>query len=236
MRWDENYPCFFSDKTPLSVWVAITEILKRTDELLARVRPGAGGGERFLAKWRNLLAFLAVSKFLGRSTYRVGDLMKFDANFITDALIKELSGIVMAEMESSSNAAFAKSSKFIEKSCLNAMQDFKIEGIEAVGKQVVSSTKPIRASREKKRKELMDKLRTDTAFLDSVNAELPPQPWKLGVVRLVAEKPVGEPAEVSAAIAVLIEQDRRHQQLDGVVYGKQGEIIARDPDRDPKGA
>jgi hypothetical protein len=138
-------------------------------------------------------------------------------------------------MGPSYNGAFAKNVKFIEKCCLKAAEDFKIEGVEAIGRQAVSSAKPMRASRERRRKDLMDKLRTDTMFLDCVDAELPPQPWKPGVVRTVAEKLGREPAEVSAAIALLIEQDRRHDQRDGVVYGKNGEIIARDPNRTPKG-
>ena len=66
LRKDKSYESVFSDRHVIHVWLAITEILKRVEAGLNKVRPPGGGGERFLAGWRNLIAFLIVSKVSGR--------------------------------------------------------------------------------------------------------------------------------------------------------------------------
>jgi hypothetical protein len=71
----------------------------------------------------------------------------------------------------------------------------------------------------------------DDRFIDRVDAELPPQPWKRGIHRLVAEKLGCTRSDVSAAISALVENGRRNIQRNGVVYGSDGRVIATDPDR-----
>ena len=79
----------------------------------------------------------------------------------------------------------------------------------------------------------MNKPTLDDSFLDRVDAELPPQPWKPGIHRIVARRLGCAKRYVSAAISALVEKGRRNAQRDGVVYGSDGGVIATDPDRVP---
>ena len=45
MRKDQNYETVFSDRQVIHVWLAITEILKRVEAALSKIRPSGGGGE-----------------------------------------------------------------------------------------------------------------------------------------------------------------------------------------------
>jgi hypothetical protein len=66
-------------------------VLKRVEDGLSQVRPTQGSrGERFLAHWRNLVAFLTVARLLGRFSYGITDLVSLDVASITLALAIEM--------------------------------------------------------------------------------------------------------------------------------------------------
>ena len=91
MRTTEQYYSVFSENVSLQIWVTVTEVLKRVEDGLSQVRPAQGSrGERFLANWRTLVAFLTVARLLGRSSYGSTDLVSLDVASITPALAIEM--------------------------------------------------------------------------------------------------------------------------------------------------
>ena len=93
----------------IHVWLAITEILKRVEAALSKIRPSGGGGERSLAIWRNLIAFLIVSKVTGRFSYSVSELVNFDFGLITPSLVGEVWNLAKAEMGGTYGALWPRS-------------------------------------------------------------------------------------------------------------------------------
>lgn len=233
MRNDDSYGMIFSEKTPLPVWLAIVEILKRTEGYLDPIRPIAGGGERFLAKWRGLVSLLAISKCLGRFSYGVVDLLDFDINLITPLLLKEIWELVVSQTKLGYKAKVRRGESFATTCCYIAASLFDIDDVQVVGKHPVPHNKPAKQKRVRTQEELEVKLNLTESFLDEVNAALPVQPWKPGTSRMVAEKLGCSRQHVHVAIGVLIRQGRRNEQRDGVVYGVNGEVLAIDEERRP---
>lgn len=68
-------------------------------------------------------------------------------------------------------------------------------------------------------------------FLLIVKAKLPKQPWPIGIHRTIASELGEPPSKVSQAINKLIEDGVFHKQKDGIVYDKDGNIVAKDETR-----
>ena len=246
MRKDVSYATVFSDRQIVNVWLAITEVFKRVEAGLRKVRLPGGGGERFLAGWRSLIAFMVVSRLIGRYSYSVADLIKLDYDTITVQLVGEVWGVVMAEMGEVYKGGAAKKSAFVAGCCLRAATQYGITDIEVVGKRQVSETvaanpdkaalkaekKKRRDERKQLKKEESDAKRfVSTEIVNRVNAALPQQPWKPGIHNELAAQISLDPKDVSAAIGRLIRLGLRFRQRDGVVYGADGKIIASDTAR-----
>lgn len=218
MRNDMTYAAVFSDKTPLDAWVVITEVLKRIEQELDLHRPKSGSGERFLASWRNLLGFLVVSRYLGSFSYSVNDLCALDLTAITSSAIAELWHIVRKEVQRYPDGKPERKVNVITGCCRALAENFGVSGIEVVGRQDIPVDFLV--------------LRAPTPeFVDRVDSELPPQPWKPGIHRVVAGKLGCTGREVSDAITVLVTTGKRRFQRDGVVYGADGRVVAVDPER-----
>jgi hypothetical protein len=215
----------------LHAWVMVTEIVKRTEELLQVVRPAPGGGEHFMRTWRCLVAFLAVARTIGKYSYSVSELLKFDVKALTSELIYEVWELILVEMAPGYKGTAGKKSAFVAACCTRAAIDFGITGVEVVGRRSLPSDEQTET-----RKVTADFNRRPHAlsshFLDRVDAALPAQPWKPGVHHQVAGQLGCAPADVGVAIARLIELGRRNRQIDGVVYARDGSILAVDPDRE----
>ena len=233
MRKDNSYETVFSDRQVIHVWLAITEILKRVEAGLNKVRPTGGGGERFLAVWRNLIAFLIVSKVAGRFSYSVSELVNFDFALITPSLVGEVWNLAKAEMGETYKDSAAKKSLFVAACCTKAASDYGILDVEVVGRRTIpNSHTPENIEKRKPRKEEKILIRdVPDDFIRRVDAVLPQQPWKPGIHREIAGKIGLDPKDVSAAIGRLMRSGRRHRQLDGVVYNSDGDVIAVDQDR-----
>jgi hypothetical protein len=236
MRADTSYGLVFSDTTPLQLWVVITETLKHTEDLLETLRPSDSAGDRFLANWRNLVVFLCVSRVFGRYSYGVGDLARLDTGEVTDEFIDQAWRIVRDKLRPVHTSPQAKSASFVIACCETAAKAFGIDGLDAVGTKGFPRPKWSDGWKKKTNDgpntiQSDDASPLDVVILDQVDAVLPPQPWKPGLHRLMARKLGLKAVEVSEAISTLIEQGRRHRQRDGVVYGTDGSIIARDPER-----
>jgi hypothetical protein len=230
MRNEQSYETVFSEKTPLHTWVTITEILKRTESLLQAMRSTGGSGENFMKNWRNLVAFLAVARSMGRFSYSVPDLLKFDINSITAGMVKDVWSIIQGELGPLAKAKNSRNPAFVAACCTRVTSQFGITGVEVVGKRfLVGDSQVSRKSGKVLSKRQRQSLTNQ--FLDQVDAELPAQPWKPGVHQDVAGKLDCLPKDVSLAIARLVELGRRNHQLHGVVYAQDGSIISVDPER-----
>ena len=70
------------------------------------------------------------------------------------------------------------------------------------------------------------KLELDPGFILQVKNVLPPQPWEAGVHRKIAEQLNSTPNRVYQAIDELIHRGEFYEQIDGVLYDKQGKHIS----------
>jgi hypothetical protein len=236
MRKDTSYQMVFSDRHSIHVWLAITEIVKRVETGLNKLRPPVGGGERFLAGWRNLIAFLIVAKLTGRFSYSVADLINLDVAQVTPALVVETWNLVNAEMGESYRGGTAKKAMFAAACCVRAANNYGLADIEVVGRRTIPQThdsgKVEKSERkQQRREEMLLQWKVADELVNQVDALLPPQPWKSGIHHEIAGKLSLDPKDVSAAIGRLIRSGRRHRQRDGVVYGADGAIIAVDHGR-----
>jgi hypothetical protein len=79
MRNSESYSSIFSEEIPIQAWPALVAIMKRVEDGLSSVRLREGEmADRFLAKWRSLIALICVARVLGTFDYRIGDLIGLD--------------------------------------------------------------------------------------------------------------------------------------------------------------
>jgi hypothetical protein len=73
------------------------------------------------------------------------------------------------------------------------------------------------------------------AFLNSVKALLPPQPWKPGIHKQISAKLGCDTSEYFAAVNALIEEGVFYHQRDGILYDQEGNVVSFDPERvDPQ--
>lgn len=234
LRNDQNYATVFSDQHPLEVWLAIVEILKRVESALNVLRPSAEVGDGFLANWRNLIAFLIVARTTGRFSYSVADLVNFDCAQVTPALVTEMWELVSAQRAERTCGKRPKDLKFVAACCKRAVNAYRINGIEVVGKRGLPEETPRNAQSEQRQLRRQEQLlhrNVAEELILRVDAVLPPQPWKPGIHHQIANKLSVDPKDVSAAIGRLIRSGRRLHQRDGVVYGIDGSVIAIDRDR-----
>jgi hypothetical protein len=108
--------------------------------------------------------------------------------------------------------------------CVEAARLYGLEGQAVVGRRGIGAPPSPSLVREP----------PDPAFVEQVDALLPPQPWKVGVHALVAKELGTSPDRVYAAIQLLITSNRRNRQKDGIVYNTDGSVLTTDPDRVPR--
>jgi hypothetical protein len=223
MRSDDSYHRVFDPDLPLNVWVTIAELLKKVEAGLSTVRPErTHEGERFLANWRNLVAFLVACRAIGRFSYEADNLAKLDVRAIPESAIVEV-WVVIQGVQSVIGKRTYRNPGFVRRCLEEVATQFGVQHLAALTRKRVAPP----ASKTAPRSLVSDEL------VDSVDAALPQQPWKPGVHREVAKAIHKRPDDVTAAIQRLIELGRRNQQRDGVVYDEAGNVLAVDSDRSP---
>src|SRR5207237_848515 len=105
--------------------------------------------------------------------------------------------------------------------CIEVAKHFGLAGVEQVGRRKM----PDFSLKFRARPVVND------TFIELVNSTLPAQPWKPGVHIQVAKQLKAKVSKVSAAIQILVERGTRLKQKDGVVFGKDGSIVAIDQER-----
>lgn len=220
MRNPAAYGVVFSDNAPLEVWPAIAEVLKRAEDTLETLRPQGSKSERFLARSRNLLGLLAVARSLNGFSYSIDELIALDKSKLTREMLRETWESVK-DVHRQDGRRHDDGVPAQESACVEASKHFGLAGIEQVGRRKL----PDFSVRYRPGPVVSE------AFIELVNKTLPAQPWKPGIHAQVAEQLKAKVSRVSAAIKVLIARGTRLSQRDGVVYDKDGNVVAVDEER-----
>jgi len=221
MRTQEGYERIFTPTAPLEGWVAITRILKKTEEHLIVIREkGEVNTERFLASWRNLVGFLAVSMVRGTFNYSVTELTKFDANDIDLSIVQKIWQIIEDQRKDKPRGRDFIRPAFVIACCKEIERLFGVVGIDRIGRQNleprVANEGPVVVSEE---------------LVQRVHSVLPKQPWKPGIRRIALETLKCTSRELSSAIEILISRGILFRQRNGILYDLNGNAIGFDPDR-----
>jgi hypothetical protein len=223
MRSSASYRQVFSERVDLGAWPQIVSVLRFVDEVLAEVQKQRTHAhrDRFLKRWRHLVALVVVARQCKRFTFSDRDLAQLNIQSLTDESVRAVWELIQRRFEGGKEVPpRSMSAAFVRRVCEHAASEFGLQGAAAVEPGVP----PPSAS---------DDFVLTEDFLDKVDRALPVQPWKPGVHRNVSAAISADPAEVYEAIQELIARGRRHHQIDGVVYDAAGKIVASDPDRVP---
>ena len=214
MRIPESYAAVFSEEIPLDVWPVIAEVVKRAEEVLQEVRPvGGGKGERFLANWRNVLGLLVVARTFGTFAYSTTDLAALDTSKISKEMILDTWQFVNS-VQQTQHDHWEHVSR-AEYYCVQAAAKYGLAGVQIIGKRVLIVSVP-------------KQMNLTEAFIDAVDRALPPQPWKMNIHVAIAARLRCKPARVFAAINKLIARGKWMTQRRGIVYDKNGAVVAVD--------
>lgn len=228
MRSESSYDNVFSSEIDLSVWPQIGFILKDTDQFLESVRPvGFKMSDRFLKSKRQFISFLTISRLLGTFNFSINDLIKLD---LTKFNHKELrkSWQLMESLNTDPKHKIEIKNNYFIKLCVKAKADWGIKGIE----RIINGTQPNFKYNNKNDSHVEKaKVKVTMDFAMKVNEILPPQPWKPGIHKEIAEKLSCTISEYFDAVQILIEEGIRHQQKDGVVYDENGNVLLIDKER-----
>ena len=218
MRTEDSYNRVFSKTTPINCWPCVARILKKTDAVLETVRPvGTGANERFLKSWRQITSFVATARIFNRFTFSAVDLASLDTDALTDDLLRSSWDLIQSLAGYRMKVKRGRGARLVLEVCHAAAIEYDLTGVEAVEKYP-SSSRP--------------QIRTLTAsFIDRVNKALPEQPWKPGIHKTIAKSLRCSSNKVYEAIQQLVSSGTRHFQMDGIVYGPNGEVIAVDEER-----
>jgi hypothetical protein len=221
MRTQEGYESVFSSAAPLEVWVTITEILKKVEETLSEIRlTGPKKSERFLASWRNLVAFLAVSKILGTFSFSIDTLNALDLSKLDGDVIKEIWQLVSKKRDEFAVNKDVQRNALVQACCKQLHDEFGVRDLERVSKQSPAKSAPSVAP-----------VVITEEFIQAVHQTLPAQPWKRGQHLLVIEELKCSKRELASAIDTLISRGLRMRQENGLVYDRDGNVVAVDHDR-----
>src|SRR6266568_5316195 len=211
MRNQQSYEAVFSSRLPIEVWPGLVNIYKQVDAGLACVSPGKRR-ERFISNWRGLVSFIIAAKRLKTFDYSVDRLVELAAIVIPQGEIKEIWDVVRPIIKGDDYTIKIRHSLF-RACCEEAAKRYGIAGVEKLNHL------------DKSVSSLVDLKPLPADFLESVDAELPAQPWKSGIHHEIASKLGRRSSEVNRAIQQLIAQRKRYPQKDGVVYDFDGNAL-----------
>lgn len=222
---DDKIQCekVFSNSADIRIWPIIAMILKKTDRITETYRKIIKKStEKYLKSVRYLVSFVTVARMLGKYSFGVNDIISMEIDSVSDTIIKETIEHLISYIDDSSIKSVSKlSDRSISNDYLkSAAEYFSIPDFASIEK---------RADLQQTNSYRIFELSPD--FLSQVKSELPKQPWPVGIHKTIANK-LNEPnAKVSQAINKLIEDGFYNKQIDGIVYDKDGNIVAKDESR-----
>lgn len=220
MSSDQSYKQVFSDKTPLDVWPQIAFILKITDRALEEHRPlGTFANDRFLKKWRHIVSLITVSRIIGKYDFSASTLASLDKNKYTSEEVQKTWEFIVRVRGDDIRTKTTRKRGYYKRLCEEAAIEFSISNSSRVEKGSFSGNGRKASTR------------VNMEFAMKVHELLPEQPWKPKIHKNITQALGCTNAEYHQAVELLIEEDLRHRQEDGVLYDKAGNVIEFDTDR-----
>lgn len=206
----EKYALVFSESVNPQLWPKIALILKKTDKFIKRRRGTVKQSEKVNKFLRHPLAFFTVASKLGKYTYSTNDLLKLDIESISDSDFEVIWTYLSKEMSKGKTVKeVANRSTFLE--LCNTIPEIK--NARAMGK----SKNPFIQYKQ---------IQLDPEFILDVKRVLPKQPWPAGVHRTIAAQLGSTPNKVYQAIDELIHRGDFYEQIDGVLFDKDGKNVS----------
>ncbi|KIO49319.1 AIPR family protein [Nitrosospira sp. NpAV] len=234
MRSQEAYKLVFSDTAPIDVWPKIATVLKKTDELLEKLRPTKKITEGFLKGWRHIICFFTISRLLGRFDFLHEHLIALDTESAFEKELLESWKYIHNFGEKNIGRNIWSKKGNIVALCVAGGSHFGINGIERVQASQDFGYGATEADKFKKSIRTI-KARVDMDFALKVKDLLPPQPWKPGLHKLISTSLCCSNSEYFSAVELLIHEGLVNRQVDGVVYDPSGDVLCFDPERvEPK--
>ena len=209
MNEPEKYSLVFSDKVPLNLWPRLAYLMKKTDKFINSQKGTIKHSEKSSKFLRHPLAFFTIAKKFGKYTYSANDLMQLDMDAITDDDYQYIWQYLLDGLQRGKTVKQVANIEMFMDLCARIPN---IKNARAV-------------SRNKNPFAVHRKYALEPEFLENVKNALPKQPWKQAVHRIVAEQLGVAPGKVYQAIDELIRQGEFLEQVDGVLYDRNGKEI-----------
>ena len=191
--------------------------MKRTDATTEKYRDIVKKStEKYLRSVRYIVALVTVARIIGKFSFSANDLAQMDLSHYSTGVIEETIENLISFINESEIKTVAKMNNrnFVNRYLDKAAQHFSLSDFSAINRRpdiICSDNFHI--------------YNLTAEFLDAVKAELPKQPWPIGIHKVIASKLNCSNGKVSQAISELIENGSVYKQKDGVVYDHTGEII-----------
>jgi hypothetical protein len=209
MRNQASYERIFPAQAPIEIWPRIVGLLKAVEEaMLAAPRHGSHG-ERFLRSWRGLVGLLTAAKLIGKFDFTPIDIIGLGVADLDRSPINDCLEFAQTRRQHSLRPSY----DLVRKICREFAKQHSLEGVESVRRgasMMLYPTKPAAT------------LAVSALLMDQVDSLLPPQPWPQGTHLELAEKLGVSPRLVTSAIRRLIDDGRRHEQLEGQLFDSAG--------------
>ena len=198
-----QYERVFNEKVPLSVWVNIAKVLKKTDSVTPNYKGNIKTSqEKYLRSIRPIVSLIVVAKTIGKMGFGVNDLIQMDFQLITDNLISDVTQNAVKIID---DAGF----KSIRNLSSRAKSNLVVKKLAEI--YDLSDFNAI----EKRKDFVYDDYEIDEEFIEVVKNHLPSQPWPTGIHKEIASKLGCSNAKVSRAIEALIKSGLFLKQKNG---------------------
>ena len=224
LRTPEAYNAVYSEHFPLNVWPIVALLIRTAENTITRARRSRQIAQgQHLAAWRGPLAYVAAARICGTFSFKHQDLLSIDAKSLTDAFMDESWSVMKAALGAPGSIKLSGTQMMKLASALYS--NWGVAGHPADGTRELPAPNQLTSQ--------SPKLSTfeDEDFLLTVSGLLPSQPWKPRVHIDVANALGVRPDRVSQSIKILIARGMWLRQLDGVVFDKDGNEVARDESR-----
>lgn len=218
-RGQVAYEMVFSRHFPMQVWPIVVALMKEAESLLTRMLPIRGMGKgAMIRKWRGVLAYTGAAACLGTYEFTPVELAKLEVDEKVKRVLRGCYDVIQQTIQKTPRL---NGKSFVE-TCDAIAKIYGVVGDCRSGRQQLP---PFGAATGKPRAIVTEDQ------LTLVSDALPAQPWKPMVHVDLARKLGLSTTVVQAAIRALISRGVCYEQIDGIVYDRDGNEIGRDEER-----
>lgn len=222
LRDQERYGQIFNTIDSLELWPILASLFKKIDKGIIEIQHIHGAKlEKVQKRIRYIVAIIIISRLTGTYNYSVRDIIRV-SELVTDDVIRESVTFVLDRYVKE----LMIQRKYIGEILAEAADNYSISDLQSfIGRKNIFIQ-----SKEKgdsPRKQVLSE-----EEIENVRASLPQQPWPHNIVTRLAKQLIMDKDRVSYAIKILIARGVFNRQYGGVVYSKEGQIIAVDETRE----